>query len=77
MKILAIDTSSEICSTSILEDENIIDENNLENGKTHSENLMPLVEELLSRNSVKLADIDLIACSVGPRIFYWNQNRCI
>lgn len=69
MKILAIDTSSEICSTSILEDENVIDENNLENGKTHSENLMPLIEELLCRNSVKLSDIDLIACSVGPGSF--------
>lgn len=69
MKILAIDTSSEICSTSILENENVIDENNLDNGKTHSENLMPLVEELLNRNSIKLADIDLIACSVGPGSF--------
>lgn len=69
MKILAIDTSSEICSTSILEDDNVIDENNLDNGKTHSENLMPLVEEVLSRNSIKLADIDLIACSVGPGSF--------
>ena len=69
MKILAIDTSSEICSTSILEDEIVIDENNLENGKTHSENLMPLVEELLNRNSIKLSDIDLIACSVGPGSF--------
>ena len=69
MKILAIDTSSELCSTSILENEVVIDENNLDNGKTHSENLMPLIEELLLRNSVKLADIDLIACSVGPGSF--------
>ena len=31
MKILAIDTSSELCSTSILENEVVIDENNLDN----------------------------------------------
>lgn len=69
MKILAIDTSSEICSTSILENNVVLDENNLNNGKTHSENLMPLVEELLTRNSIKLSEIDLISCSVGPGSF--------
>ena len=30
MKILAIDTSSEICSTAILENDILIDENNLD-----------------------------------------------
>jgi tRNA A37 threonylcarbamoyladenosine modification protein TsaB len=69
MKILAIDTSSEICSTAILEDSNIIDENILENGKTHSENLMPLMDELLKRNNLKIEEIDLISCSVGPGSF--------
>ncbi len=69
MKILAIDTSSEICSTAILENDKLIDENNLDNGKTHSENLMPLVDELLKRNGIKAKDLDLIACSVGPGSF--------
>ena len=69
MKILAIDTSSEICSTAILENDILIDENNLENGKTHSENLMPLVEELLKRNNIDIKEIDLISCSVGPGSF--------
>lgn len=69
MKILAIDTSSEICSTAVLEDEEVIDENNLDNGKTHSENLMPLLDELLKRNNINIKDIDLLACSVGPGSF--------
>lgn len=69
MKILAIDTSSEICSTAILEDEKLIDQNNLENGKTHSENLMPLIDELLKRNNLSVNEIDLFACSVGPGSF--------
>ena len=50
MRILAIDTSSEICGVALLEDEKLIDDNSLNNGKTHSENLMPLVEEILKRN---------------------------
>lgn len=69
MKILAIDTSSNNCSCAILEDENIIDEINLNNGKTHSENLMPIVEEILARNAMQLSDIDLISCCVGPGSF--------
>ena len=69
MKILAIDTSSKICSVAILEDEKVIDEINLDNGRTHSENLMPLVEEILKRNNFLVSDINLLACSVGPGSF--------
>lgn len=69
MKILAIDTSSEICSTAILENDVLIDENNLDNGRTHSENLMPLVDELLKRNNININEIGLISCVVGPGSF--------
>lgn len=69
MRILAIDTTSKICSTAILEDEKVIDENTINNGLTHSENLMPLIVELLERNNIKLSDINLIAVCVGPGSF--------
>ena len=69
MKILAIDTSSSVCSTALLENNNLIDENNLDDGRTHSENLMPLVKELLERNNVNLSEINLIAVSCGPGSF--------
>ena len=69
MKILAIDTSSEMCSTAILENDQVIDENNLDNGRTHSENLMPLVDELLKRNQLKVEEIEMLACCVGPGSF--------
>ena len=48
---------------------NIIDENTINNGLTHSENLMPLIDELLKRNNILLKDIDLIAVCVGPGSF--------
>lgn len=72
MKILAIDTSSEVCGVAILENENLIDDNSIQNGRTHSETLMPRLEEILKRNNLKLSDINLIACNVGPRLFYRN-----
>lgn len=69
MKILAIDTASNICSVAILENDTCLDEINLNNGKTHSENLMPIVAEILSKNNMKLSSMDLISCCVGPGSF--------
>ena len=69
MKILAVDTSSAICSVAILEDDKLIDKNELDDGKTHSENLMPLLDELLKRNSIDVKEIEMIACTVGPGSF--------
>lgn len=69
MKNLAIDTSSEVCGVCILEDDKIIDDNSLSNGMTHSENLMPLISEVLKKNNIKLKDVNLISCVVGPGSF--------
>jgi tRNA threonylcarbamoyl adenosine modification protein YeaZ len=69
MKILAVDTSSKICAVAILEDEKVIDEIILDNGKTHSENLMPIMKECLKRNNLELKDMNLLAVSVGPGSF--------
>ena len=69
MKNLAIDTSSKICSVAILENDKLVDEINLDNGRTHSENLMPIVSEILEKNNLKLSDFGLISCCVGPGSF--------
>ena len=69
MKILAVDTSSTICSVAILENDKLIDKNELNNGKTHSENLMPLLDELLKKNNIDIKEIQLIAVCVGPGSF--------
>lgn len=69
MKILAIDTSSNICSVSILEDKNVIIEKHNDDEKTHSQKLMPLIDELFKESGLTLNDIDLLACSQGPGSF--------
>ena len=72
MKILSISTSSNIASVSILENDDCILELNIDNNKTHSETLMPLIEELFKKTSLNLSNIDLVACDIGPRFFYRN-----
>lgn len=71
MKILSIDTSSKICSVSILENTKVILEKHTNDEKTHSQNLMPLIDKLFKETNLTLDNIDLLACSQGPRVFYW------
>lgn len=72
MKILAIDTATEVCSVAVLEDKDVILEKTLEAVNTHSVALMPLIKDVLSEANLTLNDIDLFACDKGPRFFYWN-----
>lgn len=69
MLILAISTSSKVCSVALLEDDKCIKELNIENQKTHSENLVPLIDELLKSCEKNISNVELIACDNGPGSF--------
>lgn len=69
MKILSIDTASNICGVSILENENLICNLDILTEKSHSENLMPLIEKVFKDTSLELKDMDLITCDIGPGSF--------
>ncbi len=70
MKILAIETSCDIASVSIFEDNNLILELKETAVKSHSETLMPLIDKTLKKCNISLDDIDLFAVDNGPRFFY-------
>ena len=69
MKILCIDTSSNLCSIAILEDTTLISKLELDNGLTHSETLMPLINKIFTENNINLNDIDLLVSDIGPGSF--------
>lgn len=69
MKILSIDTSSNLCAVAVLEDANLIKENILDDTKNHSEKIMPVIAQTLEEANLKLTDIDLIVCDKGPGSF--------
>ena len=69
MKILAIDTASEICSVAILEDTHIIKEISIETANTHSVKLMPAISQLFCETGYSLNDLELLACDKGPGSF--------
>lgn len=69
MIILSISTSTNICSVSIGNENTIIKELSIHDAKTHSENLMPLIDKLLKTTNYSLKDINFLACDVGPGSF--------
>lgn len=69
MKILSIDTSSNLCSVAILENTDLIKKIELNNGLTHSETLMPLIKQILDENNISLKDINLLVSDIGPGSF--------
>ena len=66
LKILAIDTSSKVCSVAITEDTNKIIELENDDEKTHSVKLMPMVDEAFNKSGLSLNDIDLF-CKYFPK----------
>ncbi|MCI8444452.1 MAG: tRNA (adenosine(37)-N6)-threonylcarbamoyltransferase complex dimerization subunit type 1 TsaB [Clostridia bacterium] len=69
MKVLSIDTASNICGVSLLENTKLICHLDTHTGRTHSENLMPMIQEAFTKTNLRLKDIDLIVCDIGPGSF--------
>lgn len=69
MKILSIDTASDVCGVSILEDTNLIIRDDSNTGRTHSEFLMPKIKSCFEKAHLSLSDIDLLVCDIGPGSF--------
>ena len=69
MKILALDSSAAVCTAALCENEKLICEITVNTGNTHSQTLLPVIEQILRLTDIKVDDIDLFACSVGPGSF--------
>lgn len=69
MKILSVDSSSVTASVAITENGKIVSEKFINNGLTHSQTLMPMVEDVINESGVSLKDIDLFAITNGPGSF--------
>ncbi len=69
MIILALESSALTASVAVCDGERLLGEYTLNNGNTHSETLLPMVESLLKFLKLSVSDVDLFACSVGPGSF--------
>ena len=69
MRVLGIETSTHSGSVAVLEDEKILGESLLNNGPTHSEKLVPMIDWLLKEVGIDKKGIDGISVAVGPGSF--------
>ncbi|NLI90277.1 MAG: tRNA (adenosine(37)-N6)-threonylcarbamoyltransferase complex dimerization subunit type 1 TsaB [Epulopiscium sp.] len=69
MKILAIDASGIAASVAILEDDKIVAEYTINYKLTHSQTLMPMINEISQMVDLDLSSIDAIAITSGPGSF--------
>ncbi len=68
-KILAIEASGLVASCAVASEEKIIGEFSLNLKLTHSQTLLPMVDEVVKRTGTDLEEIDAIAVSGGPGSF--------
>jgi tRNA threonylcarbamoyladenosine biosynthesis protein TsaB len=75
LKILAIETSTDLCSAALWLDGEI-DAREVVAGQRNSELLLPLIDGLLAAHALKAADLDGIAFGAGPGSFTGLRIAC-
>ena len=69
MKILSVDTSATAASVALSEEGKLIGDTFINTSLTHSQTLIPMVEQLLNNTKTEISDIDAIAVNAGPGSF--------
>ncbi len=69
MKILGIESASMVASAAIVEDGRLIAEYTVDHKKTHSQTLLPMIDEIVRMTETDMGEIDGIAVSAGPGSF--------
>ncbi len=66
MLTLALDTATGVCTVGLVQDGHVLAEYDISVGLTHSEGLMPQLDQMFARTGIKKEEIDRIAVSIGP-----------
>ena len=69
MKILGLDSSGLVAGVAVVEDDILLAEYNVNYKKTHSQTLLPMLEEVRDMLELSLDTIDAIAVASGPGSF--------
>ena len=69
MKILALESSGLVAGVAVAEDDNLLGEYTINYKKTHSQTLLPMLDEVAKMTELDLSTVDAIAVSAGPGSF--------
>ena len=69
MKILALDSSGLVASVALVENDTLIAEYTIQYKKTHSQTLLPMLDEIRNMVELDMDSVDAIAVAAGPGSF--------
>lgn len=69
MRLIALDSSGLVASVAIVEDDILVAEYTIQYKKTHSQTLLPMLDEIRNMVELDLAQVDAIAVAAGPGSF--------
>lgn len=69
MKILALDSSGLVASVAIVTEDALLAEYTVNYKKTHSQTLLPMLDEIVKMLELDLSEVDAIAVAAGPGSF--------
>lgn len=69
MKLLAVESTSMAAGVALIQEDKLIGEIRTNHRKTHSEQLLPMIDQLLTLCESPLSEIDVLAVSLGPGSF--------
>jgi tRNA threonylcarbamoyladenosine biosynthesis protein TsaB len=69
LPLLAIESSGELCSVCIMEEENTFWESNAKKKYIHSEKIFLMIDSVFNLSDLKVKDLKSIAVSMGPGSF--------
>lgn len=69
MKLLALDSSGLVATVAIVSEDTMLAEYTVNYKKTHSQTLLPMLDEIVKMVELDLSEIDAIAVAAGPGSF--------
>lgn len=69
MRLVALDSSGLVASVAVIEDDILVAEYSVQYKKTHSQTLLPMLDEIRNMTELDLGTVDGIAVSAGPGSF--------
>ena len=69
MKLLAVDSSGLVASVAIMTEDTVIAEYNVNHKKTHSQTLMPMIDEVIRMTQTDMSELQYLAVAGGPGSF--------
>ena len=69
MNLLAVDTAGKTAAVAVLRDDTLLYETQCNNGLTHSETLLPMIDTALRACHLTVEDLDVLGATNGPGSF--------